>query len=292
MWITLRFANSCLPARSPNVITAAPTSATITQAMPTRRRSSSPAPTSSTVTLRPQSPRQALARVDRVRKGSDGRRLSRAAASRRGAAPRVAAGRFGAVDRLDELAGGVDAEPAQRFRLPARRAVARPTAGARGRCRARARGRRSCARRGSSCSRRRRRSRPPTRCPVARSKPTDGYQSRGTPTAPPHRCVIAASPSAGNSDRSVACSDANTRGSRSNCGPHARAEVVRRAAAAEREPAVGRALAVDDHVAEVGERRARVEPRLGPERVGQRLGRDHQRVDRRDRAPQARAAPG
>jgi hypothetical protein len=49
--------------------------------------------------------------------------------------------------------------------------------------------------------------------------------------------------------------------------------------ATEREATVGRALAVDDHVASVVERRPVVQTGLGPELVAQRLGGDHERVD-------------
>ena len=50
--------------------------------------------------------------------------------------------------------------------------------------------------------------------------------------------------------------------------PDPRAEVVRRAAAAEGEPVVGGALAVDDQVAVVGERLAPAQPDLVPDRLG------------------------
>ena len=52
-----------------------------------------------------------------------------------------------------------------------------------------------------------------------------------------------------------------------------------RPAAAEGEPAVGGALAVDDQVPAVGEGLALTEPDLIPRLVGQRLGRQHQGVD-------------
>ena len=69
-------------------------------------------------------------------------------------------------------------------------------------------------------------------------------------------------------------------------GADPRAEVVRRAAAAEDHPAVGRALAVDDQVPVVAERLALAQPDLVPHRVRQRLGGDDQRVDRGDRPAQ------
>ena len=55
-------------------------------------------------------------------------------------------------------------------------------------------------------------------------------------------------------------------------------EVVRRPSAAEDEPAVRRALAVDDQVPVVGERRAPGQADLVPHAVRQRLGRHDQRV--------------
>ena len=58
-----------------------------------------------------------------------------------------------------------------------------------------------------------------------------------------------------------------------------RPEVVRRAAAAEDQPVVGGALAVDDQVAVVAERLAPAQPDLLPDRLGQRLGGDDQGVD-------------
>ncbi len=66
-----------------------------------------------------------------------------------------------------------------------------------------------------------------------------------------------------------------------------RPEVVRRSAPAEGEPSVGRALPVDDEVPLVGERRARRHADLVPERLGQRLRGEHQRVDGDDVALEA-----
>ena len=68
---------------------------------------------------------------------------------------------------------------------------------------------------------------------------------------------------------------------------HAAGEVVRGAATAERDPPVGGALAVDHQPAGVAERRPVGQPDR-VEHVGrQRLGGDHQRVDRHQRAAQA-----
>ena len=96
------------------------------------------------------------------------------------------------------------------------------------------------------------------------------------PSAPPHRWVIAASFTTGNRSTRVACRASKTPLTRSYAVPDPRAEVVRRAAAAEDEPVVGGALAVDDQVPVVAERLAPAQPDLLPHRVGQRLGGDDQ----------------
>jgi len=59
--------------------------------------------------------------------------------------------------------------------------------------------------------------------------------------------------------------------------------MVRRTATAEHQPVVGRALAVDDQVSVVGERREVVQPDVGEHGVRQRLCRHDQRVDRSHR---------
>ena len=71
-------------------------------------------------------------------------------------------------------------------------------------------------------------------------------------------------------------------------GPRPRRQEVRRAAAAEDQPVVGGALAVDDEVPVVAERLAAAQPDLVPHVGRQRLGGDDQRVHGRDRA----ALPG
>ncbi len=71
-------------------------------------------------------------------------------------------------------------------------------------------------------------------------------------------------------------------------GPDRRAEVVGRAAAPERDAVVRRPLAVDDQVPSVGHRLAAGPSDLVPDLGRERLGREHQRVDRHDRA----ARPG
>ena len=65
------------------------------------------------------------------------------------------------------------------------------------------------------------------------------------------------------------------------------APVVPRTASSERQPIVGRPLAVHDHVPPVVERRPFVQSCRLPELVGQRFGGDHQREDRRHLAVQA-----
>src|SRR5690606_10669373 len=64
-------------------------------------------------------------------------------------------------------------------------------------------------------------------------------------------------------------------------------EVVRRASPAEGDPAVGRTLAVDDHVPVVGEHLAALQANLVENALRQRLRGDHQRVQRYQRAPMA-----
>ena len=63
-------------------------------------------------------------------------------------------------------------------------------------------------------------------------------------------------------------------------GPDPRAEVVRRPAAAERQPVVAGPLAVDDEVPVVGEGLAGPQPDPVPDVRAERLGRHHQGVDR------------
>ena len=69
---------------------------------------------------------------------------------------------------------------------------------------------------------------------------------------------------------------------------HGAAPVVPGASAAEREAVVGRALPVDEQVAVVAEGLAVLDADLVPDRVGQRLGRDHERVERQDAAAHPR----
>ena len=71
-----------------------------------------------------------------------------------------------------------------------------------------------------------------------------------------------------------------------------RGEVVGRTATAEGEASVGGALAVDDQVPVVAEGLAVGQPDGIPHRPAQRLGRQHERVDRRELASQARQCRG
>src|SRR3954467_6238922 len=71
-----------------------------------------------------------------------------------------------------------------------------------------------------------------------------------------------------------------------------RTEVIGRTASTEGDAVVGRALSVDDEAAIVVEGLAGGPPDGVEERIRQRLGRDHQRVDRRDRAAVTRQAGG
>ena len=136
-------------------------------------------------------------------------------------------------------------------------------------------------------TRRRRRSRRP-RPARWRGPAPPRRTSRGrSPSGPPQACVNAASLDGGKQvDQHPV-----QRGEHGRVAvvlrPDPGAEVVRRAAAAEGEPAVGGALAVDDQVPVVGEGLALAQPDPVPHVVGQRLGGDHQRVDRRDVAAQA-----
>ena len=85
---------------------------------------------------------------------------------------------------------------------------------------------------------------------------------------------------AGNSSTSERRRCSNTRGHPIEAGFDATAPVVAGTAAAEREAVVGGALAVDQQVPVVAEGAPVLELQLVPHRVGQRLGRDHQRVQR------------
>ena len=67
-----------------------------------------------------------------------------------------------------------------------------------------------------------------------------------------------------------------------------RTEVIGRSTPAERDTVVVRSLAVDDEVSVVGEGLVLREAHFVPEALGQRLGGDHQRVDRRHGASFAR----
>src|ERR1700754_3831830 len=79
---------------------------------------------------------------------------------------------------------------------------------------------------------------------------------------------------------SVARRLSKTAGARSEAGLEARPEVVGPPAPAEREPVVGGPLAVDDHVALVAEGLTAAQADPLPLLGGQRLGGDHQGVDR------------
>jgi hypothetical protein len=75
-------------------------------------------------------------------------------------------------------------------------------------------------------------------------------------------------------------------------GSHSGAQVIRRTSAPEREAAVRGALPVDEEPAAVGERLACCKPGVVPKRLGQRFGRDHERVHRHERAPHPRQLSG
>ena len=94
--------------------------------------------------------------------------------------------------------------------------------------------------------------------------PTEAHQSRGMPSAPPHAWVTRVPAQHREQVEQRRVQRAKTRSSRSNSGRIREPEVVRRAAAAEDEPVVGGALAVDDQVAVVGERLAAAQPDLRP----------------------------
>ena len=125
-------------------------------------------------------------------------------------------------------------------------------------------GRPGSARPGWWWTHRRRRSRPPSRArwpgPARRRRTSPA----GRPSGPPQACVTSTSPRAGNRSLSVRRSASNTAGDPVELGPHRRAEVVRRAAAAEGQPPVRGALAVDDQVPVVAERRPAGQPDLRP----------------------------
>ncbi|MDT4847880.1 hypothetical protein FQZ97_819560 [compost metagenome] len=71
-----------------------------------------------------------------------------------------------------------------------------------------------------------------------------------------------------------------------------RTPAIRRAATAEDQPALGRDLPVDAQVAHVVERQAVIEVQLAPQLDRQRLGRQHQRIQRNDEARKARLLRG
>ena len=115
--------------------------------------------------------------------------------------------------------------------------------------------------------------------PVERSSPTDAHQSRGTPSGPPHACETVV-PAQHREQVDEGLEEVpEDRLVTVEPRPDPRAQVVRRAAAAEHDPVVGGALAVDDQVPEVGERLAPGQPDLVPDRRVDRLGRDDQGVD-------------
>ena len=74
-------------------------------------------------------------------------------------------------------------------------------------------------------------------------------------------------------------------------GVDATAEEVGHAAATERQSVVGRALAVDHRIPVVGEGRSTGQPDLAEHRGIERLGGDHQRVERHHRSSFARQVP-
>ena len=120
--------------------------------------------------------------------------------------------------------------------------------------------------------------------PDVRSNRTEGNQSRGTPSTPPHRCVIAMSCSAGNSCDQAAMQRLVDAARVLVRRVDARTPVVRRTTSTERDASVGGALGVDQEPAIVVQGLAIVPADLLPEVVGDRFGRDHQGVDRDERA--------
>ncbi len=115
--------------------------------------------------------------------------------------------------------------------------------------------------------------------PTPRSTSSPGRRRAGRPT----RWVTAAPPMAGNRPRSVRAMASCVARVVVELGLHGRAEVVRRAPPAEGEAPVRRPLPVDDQVAGVVEGLPVAQPDLVPRGVGQRLGGDHERVERHQR---------
>ena len=111
---------------------------------------------------------------------------------------------------------------------------------------------------------------------MARSSPTDADQSRVMPSGPPQAWVIV---DVAQLRKQVAQGLAQHREHTRflvEVRAHPRTEVVRRTAASEGEAAVGCALAVDDHVPAVAERRPAGQADRLPHRRGERLGGHHQ----------------
>ena len=120
--------------------------------------------------------------------------------------------------------------------------------------------------------------------PVPRSSPTDAHQSRGMPSAPPQAWSIRAAADRREQVHQGLPELGEDPGVAVELGPDPRAEVVGRAPAAEDQAVVVGALAVDDQVPVVGEGLAAGQPDLVPGGPGERLGGQHERVDRHHRA--------
>ena len=199
---------------------------------------------------------------------------------------------LGAVGPRRRPPGGRDAGPAQRLRLPGAGSGG-PTHGSRTRALS-APVIRSASVRPARLVERDAVADVPARPARSRSRGRarrTACQSRGTPSGPPQRWVISARSSTGNRSTSsrTQVRGASARPGRTS-GRMRGAQVVRRTAPAEREPVVGRPLAVDDQVPRVGERLRAVQADLRPDLGRQRLGGDHVGVDRGDVAAPTRAA--
>ena len=174
----------------------------------------------------------------------------------------------------------MDAEPAQRLGLPGTGLPADPRQARQLGVLVRAAGRAACGRRGSRWRRRRRRSRPPRPGPPPRSTPTDGHQSRVTPSTPAQPSVDPHVARPANSRTEALAQLARPSRPPPPRPVRARAVAVRDAAAADGDPAVRGALQVAVGVRAVEHRLARPPSRSRPTASRQRLGDDHRAVHR------------
>ena len=128
--------------------------------------------------------------------------------------------------------------------------------------------------------------------PASRSNPTELYQSRGTPSGPPHSCVVRAVPIAGHRFSITRRSSSKTSRFPIEWILYARGEMVGSTSSSDRDPIVRRALRVDDQVPSIGERLLSGPTDLVPERLRKRLGHHHQRVQRHHVATSVRQERG